>query len=131
MVDFSMNEQKYQVLTPRQSKFLKAYSNPESGTFGNAYRSAKSAGYSDYFARNITHLSPVWLSEAIGNNIEAINPEQITQLLTGIVYDNLEPTIIKLRAIELMMKYHGMLNRKEQISHTTSLNIDLSSSLED
>lgn len=52
----------------QQQTFLTNYTNPEKDTYGNAYQSAKDAGYSDSYAKNITHLNPNWLSEFIGNS---------------------------------------------------------------
>lgn len=113
------------ILTPRQSAYLQAYTDPASSSFGNAYQSAISAGYSRQFARNLTHLKPAWLSESIGNVMTTIQPEQLTQMLTGVMYSETEPTIIKLRAIELMMKYHGMLHRQSVSPTTVTLSLDL------
>ena len=112
--------------TPQQHKYLSLYADPLSPTFSNSYQSAKSAGYSDLTARNLTHLKPKWLSESLGQ-IKSISPEQITEVLTSIIYSDCEPTIIKLRALELMMKNHNMLKQHhEQTNQTVSFNINLS-----
>lgn len=115
------------VLTPRQSAFMRAYSEPTSSSFGNSYQSALTAGYSDQFARNLTHLNPKWLSDFIENSVTTIQPEQLTQVLSDVVYSDTEPTIIKLKAAELLMKYHGML-KQQQTAKTVTLNIDLTGS---
>ena len=54
--------------TPQQQAFLKAYLDPQSPTWSNAYQSAIKAGYSDEYAQNITGQMPDWLSEAISEN---------------------------------------------------------------
>jgi hypothetical protein len=118
------------VLTPRQGAFINAYTDSSSSSFANAYQSGITVGYSHQFARNITHLNPIWLSEAIGNIMPTIEPEQITQILSGVIYSETEPTIIKLRAMELMMKYHNMLlQTKEPEIKSFELHIDLTGSI--
>jgi hypothetical protein len=114
-------------LTPRQKSFMVAYTDPESVSFGNAYQSARAAGYSETTSRNIMHLQPSWLSETIGQIVDTIEPERLTSLLSGIIYNPEEPTLIRLRAIELMMKYYGMLNRQDSEHKSVTINIDLTS----
>lgn len=50
---------------PRQSLFFSYYVNPKSETFGNAYRSAIKATYSEDYAKIITSQLPDWLSEKL------------------------------------------------------------------
>ncbi len=115
-----------ETLTPQQHKYLSLYADPSSPTFSNSYQSAKSAGYSDLTARNLTHLNPKWLSESL-DKFSSISPEQITEVLTAIIYSNSEPTIIKLRALELMMKNHNMLKQhQETTNQSVTFNINLS-----
>jgi hypothetical protein len=85
-------------LTPQQSNYIHKYSDPSSPSFGNSYRSALSAGYSD----------------------------QITQVLTSVIYNPEEPTYIKLKALELMMKSYNMLKQHEESQiKTVCLSINL------
>lgn len=123
-----MKTTKATALTPRQSKYLHGYHDPQSLTFGNSYQSAKAAGYSDQTARNFNHLQPDWLSENIGQMATtAISPEQIMATLTAIINDNSEPTIIKLKAMEMTMKAYNMLvQQPTKIPATVTLNVDLS-----
>jgi hypothetical protein len=112
-------------LTPQQSNYIHKYSDPSSPSFGNSYRSALSAGYSDQTSKNLTHLKPKWLSESIGI-IKPIDPEQITQVLTSVIYNPEEPTYIKLKALELMMKSYNMLKQHEESQiKTVCLSINL------
>lgn len=114
-------------LSPRQNKFLELYTMPGSSSFSNCYQSAVAAGYSDKTARNLLHLQPEWLSENIGHLTTIIEPETIMLKLTAIINDQNEPTIVKLKAIEMTMKAYSMLvQRKEQKRETVTLNIDLS-----
>lgn len=114
------------ILTPRQSRFIQAYSSPDSPSFANAYQSAKTAGYSDLTARNITHLRPQWYSDSIGQIASTVEPQQLTEVLTAVIYSDMEPTILKLRAVELMMKYYGMLKQSQTSTTAVAVNIDLS-----
>lgn len=120
-------KQTAQSLTPRQNAFLRAYTEPTSSSFGNCYQAAMLAGYSDQTARNLTHLKPVWLSENIGQVLPStITPDEIMAKLTGIIEDNNEPTIIKLKALEMTMKAYSMLvQQKDTAPKTVSINIDL------
>lgn len=109
--------------TPRQSSFIRAYSEPSSPTFSNCYQSARSSGYSDLTARNLTHVRPKWLSDLFGQ-MTVIDPKQITQALTGVIYSESEPTVIKLRALELMMRYYSMFKQNE-VATSVSISLDL------
>lgn len=54
-------------LTPQQQEFLKAYLDPKSPTWGNAYKSALKVGYSEEYSQNITGQMPDWLSDNISD----------------------------------------------------------------
>lgn len=56
------------ILNPQQSRFLAAYLNPASPTHGNAFKSALEAGYTEAYAKNITHEMPEWLLENTGSD---------------------------------------------------------------
>lgn len=112
--------------TPRQAAFIAAYTDSRSASFGNAYQSAKAAGYTDKTARNITHLQPMWLSDSLGKMGVVVNPDEIMQQLTNVIRSETEPTIIKLRALELSMKAYSMLiQHTEKTQATVVLNVDL------
>lgn len=109
-----------------QQKFLSLYTDPRSPSFSNVYRSAISAGYSDQTARSLTHNNPKWLSESIGQ-IKTISPEQITETLTSVIYNANEPTYIKLKALELMMRHYNMLKQTVEINQqTVAISLDMS-----
>lgn len=119
---------KSKTLTPRQSTYLQAYADRNSASFGNAFRSALSAGYSEQTARNMNHLQPDWLSENIGQIGAVIQPEELMQQLTDVIRNEAEPTIIRLKATELAMKAYSMTKqRKDGIKGTVNVNIDLTS----
>lgn len=52
-------------LNPQQQEFKDAYLNPTSDTFGNAYKSALKAKYTDEYAKNITGQGNEWFSEIL------------------------------------------------------------------
>jgi len=56
-------EDKPAPLDPQREAFLAAYNNPESETFGNCYKSALLAGYSESYSRTITSQAPKWFTE--------------------------------------------------------------------
>lgn len=120
---------KISALTSRQSTYLQAYTDPTSATFGNSYQSARAAGYSDQSARNFTPKRTPWMSDTVGQMATtAISPDEIMATLTDIIHNEDEPTIIRLKSIELTMRAYSMLaQRHDSTPATVSLNIDLSS----
>lgn len=49
--------------TPQQQQFVAQYNNPESPSFGNAYKTAISVGMSESYARTITVENPKWFQD--------------------------------------------------------------------
>ena len=112
-------------MTSQQQKYMTVYTDPRSDTFGNAYRSAKQAGYSETTARNLTHLNPKWLSESIGHITQDISPEQITLMLKTVIMNTDESTVTRIKAAELMMKYHRMIGPEKVSNQMISISLDL------
>ena len=56
-----------QFLDPQRQLFLEHYCNPKKDTFSNAYLSAKAAGYSENYAKNILYVLPDWLTDRVGD----------------------------------------------------------------
>lgn len=52
-------------LNPQQQKFKELYLDPGSETFGNAYKSAVGAGFTDNYARQITAKGNDWVCEIV------------------------------------------------------------------
>lgn len=119
-------------LNPRQNAFMGAYTSPDSSSFGNCYQSALAAGYSVTTARNLTHLSPAWLSDNIGQIVKVIEPDDIMKELTAIINSETEPTIIRLKAMEMTMKAYSMLVQRKEVAtpEVVTLSIDLTGSLD-
>lgn len=113
------------ILSPRQSAFIEAYTDPASATFGNSYQSARAAGYSDQSARNFTSKRTGWMSDTVGQ-MAAIQPDEIMAVLTGVIHDETEPTIVRLKAVEMTMRAYSMLvQSKEPAQKVVTLSIDL------
>jgi hypothetical protein len=107
------NQTNQYIKDPRQTAFLQAYYDPSSTTYSNAYQSAVQSGYSEATAKDILHNRPKWLSETTGE-ATGLDPTRLLGELARIVEDGSVATRDKLKAIELMMKHHGML--KNQVS---------------
>lgn len=60
---------KKRLLSPQQEKFLYNWKNPNSPTFGNAYRSALDAGYEEEYAKTVTAKMPDWLAENVSDGM--------------------------------------------------------------
>lgn len=94
-------------LSPRQQHFIDLYCNVGSKTFGNCYKSATNAGYSNLTARNLMHLRPQWLSDSIGQ-LQGMEPEHLILKLTQIINNPREKTQHKLKAIDMLMRHNRM-----------------------
>ena len=120
-------DMKTTALTPRQSTYMQAYTIPSSPSFGNSYRSALAAGYSDRTARNLTPKRTGWMSDFVGQITQPIQPDELMTVLTDVIHDGAEPTIIRLKAVELTMRAYNMLvQRQERTAVAVELNINLS-----
>lgn len=100
----------------KQRLFIEYWINPESETFGNAYKSGLRAGFSRTYSLNITSLAPKWLSE----NIEKLNlyEEHIKQGIYDIALntDNTNsrsPNDTKLKAFEVLSDIHGLIGKNK------------------
>ncbi len=61
----SKKDSKVQLFHPQRAKFLALYLNPDSESYGNAFRSAVGAGFAEEYAKTITAQMPQWLAENI------------------------------------------------------------------
>jgi hypothetical protein len=86
----------------RQDRFIDNYTNPYSTTFSNASRSATEAGYSESYAKNITHLSPEWISEYIGKSGVLDQAKENVKVWLSSEEEHLQP--YKFKATELVLK---------------------------
>lgn len=107
--------------TPQQHLFMAQWLNPKSTTFGNAYESAIVAGYSKYYANQIT-------SKAVGNQwlqdykrLVLFTNDHIEQGIISLANsssNSRSPDDTRLKALELMTKIRGMTDTNK---HTTNV----------
>ena len=101
----------------KQKTAMEAWLNPQSETFGNAYKSFKNAGFSNSYSLNITHLAPKWLSEYVERNI--MTDEHIIQGIQSLAQNapnSRSPDDTRLKAHELLMDIKGMGSKGKGIT---------------
>ena len=76
-----MTKELTQGLTPKQNKFMDAWLNVDSKTFGNAYQSGIAVDYSDNYSRQLTARGNKWMTEYVRRT--DLTPEHINQALTS------------------------------------------------
>lgn len=106
---------------PKQELFVQHYIDPKSNSFGNTYRSALLAGYSDSYARKLSSKSigNQWISEYV--NKVALQPEHIVQGIQSLAITSIRDSD-KLRAYELLAKLQGLLvDRSANLSANVTL----------
>jgi hypothetical protein len=104
--------------TPKQKLFVELYLNPNSKSFGNAYRSAIQAGYKEGHAVKISSPSVAnkWLVEY--SNKSNLSIEHLKEVVTDIIRGNIDSkdyTATQLKAIELYAKLDGLLIERKQV----------------
>ena len=112
---------KANTLTPQQNQFLEYYYDPENtDTFGNVYKSALKAGYSDSYARlmRAPSVGNAWIHQ--WNNKKQFTQDHIVAGITSLAV-NAYKDGDKLRALELLAKIEGMLVDKQI---TATMNIE-------
>ena len=105
--------------SPKNKLFMEYYLNPTSETFGNVFRSGIKAGFSKTYATNMLNVAPKWLLSYIEKT--EFTPEHLNQLLQKLALkanDSRSPDDTRLKAIELMMKSKGMIDKQGGVSFT-------------
>lgn len=101
--------------------FIEYWTNPQSETFGNVYRSGLAAGFSKTYSMNIVHLAPKWLSKSIERlNLDAEHIKQGIQeiaLKTDDPVDSRSPADTRLKAYEILAKIAGMIDNKQSTTN--------------
>lgn len=64
-------------LTVQQQAFLSYYLDPRSESFGNAYKSALRANYSEEYSQNMIGQLPEWLSGAISHKKQLLKKAEL------------------------------------------------------
>jgi len=104
-------------ITPKQQLFIQYWLESSSPSFGNAYQSAVSAGFSKHYAHKITadSTSVEWIGVA-RTRLTTLEPEHISMGIQEIAI-NATDTADKLRALDMLAKVHGMY-RKQILRNT-------------
>ena len=106
--------------TPQQNEFMAYWLEPDSETFGNAYKSAIKAKYSNHYAMIISSptVNNKWLSEYIRrlNLTEDHIKAGISQLALK-VNDSRSPDDTRLKAYEILAKITGMIDNKSGVTN--------------
>ena len=100
----------------RQQAWLEYYMDPQhKDTWGNSYKSALKAGYSETYARNMMNPSVAlqWVQAA--KNIVRLNPEHLKIALVKIISDDMAKDSDKIAAIKLLGVDQGMFVQKQLI----------------
>ena len=105
--------------TPKQKAFLSNWLDPESETYGNAYKSAINAGFKPGYAINILNESPKWLL-SFTDRVD-FGEEHIKQGIQGLALNapnSRSPDDTRLKAYELLAKYRGMIDKQGGVNFT-------------
>lgn len=105
--------------TPQQHKFMDSWINPKSPTFGNAYESAKQAGYNDRYAAQISSpsINNKWIQEYQKKlNLTEEHIRQGIQQLAIRANDSRSPDDTRLKAYETLARISGMIDSKNSIT---------------
>ena len=89
----------------KQKLFMEYWSNPDSPTFANVYKSGLKAGFSPSYSKNIANVAPSWLVSFIDKiEMTETHIEQgISRIATGDI-DSRSVDDTRLKAFELLMK---------------------------
>lgn len=101
---------------PRQALFLKAYLDPKSETFSNAYQSAMVAGYEHEYAKTILSKDLDWLAESV----RKYDVERIVAKAQSNLHDLLDDADPRVRAdiTKFVSKSKGGWVEKSELEHT-------------
>ena len=102
-------------LTPQQNTFLEHYWDPASETYGNVYRSALQAGYSDNYARLLRSPSQgnAWIRTYHAPT--QYTEDHIVMAITKIAQGGFQDKD-KLQALKLLAQLRGMLVEKKMVA---------------
>lgn len=87
---------------PRQDLFLASYLDPNSETWGNAYKSAIRAGFSETYAMNIKNQMPTWLLEKLDDT--SILQQAIVNLKEFLTTDDEKLQVIRADMTKFSLK---------------------------
>lgn len=95
-------------ITPKQIKFVELWLTPGSETFGNAYQSAKLAGFSDEYSKQITSDAQglEWV-QAAKKRLITLEPSHTIKALEHMALHSSQDRD-KIKALELVGKIQGL-----------------------
>lgn len=101
--------------TERQVKFIDAYMDPKSETFGNSYQSAVKAGFSETYSASIMKPSVGldWVKQAY--NLMKLEPDHLKMSLAKIITDQYSKDSDKIAAIKLLGQDQGLFVEKKLV----------------
>lgn len=111
---------------PKQLLFMEYYMNPESPSFSNAYQSAKRAGYSEEYCKDILYVAPQWMREYKGLSnmkIEHIEEALIKLASFSRESDAKSPDDMRIKALELIAKLKGYMVEKKMIASVVKIEL--------
>lgn len=105
---------------PKKQAFLKAYYDPSSETYSNAYRSGLVAGYSESYSRSIRQpgIRNKWIDINNYTDRHDMSPEHIISSYQRLALRSPKEET-QLKALEMLAKIKGMLVDKKIIATTT------------
>lgn len=109
-------------LNKKQLDYVLNYYDPNSETFGNSFRSAVKAGFSQKYAKTLMQpaVNNLWVLEA-RKRMTNFTPDHIYQALQDVAVSGENRD--KIRALELMGKANGMfVDRQQRDVHVTFTN---------
>jgi len=114
-------------LTPQQQLFLKSFLDPKSETWGNYYKSALKAKYSEEYAQNISGQMPEWLSENISDTkLITKATRNLDMALDGLLDDPEKGgKPLQLKATEMTLKGLHKSKWSDRVEHTGADGKDL------
>lgn len=102
--------------TPQQHIFMENWFSPTSPSFGNAYKSALAAGYSDKYAAQISSpaVSNNWIQEYTRRLVltEDHIIAALSDIATGKQINSKSPADTQVKALEILGKIKGMIDNK-------------------
>lgn len=106
------------ILDLKQAKFIMFFSNPQSETYSNAYRSALKAGYSETYAKNILNQSQDWLVIALSEILDNVSKEGLVAKAKKVLDKTLDSSDRKLAqdSAKFILKTEADFSNKHDVT---------------
>ena len=106
-------------LDPRQLAFIDNYLDPKSATYGNAYKSALKAKYSDEYAKVIGNRTTRWMSEKVKDSSLV---EKAKSRLDELLSDK-DDKKVAADLTKFVLKTKGDFTEKQKIEHSGEVEV--------